>query len=89
MMKAAWARGLLQERKNTVKGKGVQGSEGDAVMMLGDDEMWLNKKLFVRRAAMAREEGAFFHGAGGRRAGQRAETALCKREEDAGEIKGR
>lgn len=39
MMKAVRAWGLLEERKNTVKGKGVQGSEGDVVMMPGDDEM--------------------------------------------------
>lgn len=36
----------------------MQGSEGDAVMMLGDDEMGLNKKLFVRRGATVRKERA-------------------------------
>lgn len=80
-MKAAWAQGLLQERKNTVKGKGVQGSEGDAVMMLGDDQMWLNKKLFVRRGAMAREERAFSTelGAGARGGERRRHFAKEKR----------
>lgn len=38
-----------RRERSTVKRKRVKGCRGDVVMMMvRDDEMWLNEKLFVR-----------------------------------------